>query len=213
MGDAGPADAGALAAAGAINAKPNPVRDRRGGRWWPDWRNPAVWLLGLTFGTNNALFFGANAFLPDYLLSIGRADLTSAALGWMNGCQLIASTLLLATAEYLQGRAWPYLLFGPAALAAVVGIVVTGGTWIVAAAALLGFALAVTFVVTFALPPLLSPPGDVHRTAAGMFTISYSCAVVIPIVCGALWDITGRSWTAFVPLGICAVALTVTGLI
>ena len=182
-----------------------------GGHWWPDWRNPVVWLLGFTFGSNNALFYGANAFLPDYLVSIGRADLTGAALGWMNGCQLIASTLLLATAGYLQGRAWPYLLFGSAALAAVVGIVGTGGTWIVAAAGLLGFALAVTFVVTFALLPLLSPPGDVHRTAAGMFTISFGCAVAIPIVCGALWDLTGRSWTAFVPLGLCAVTLTVIG--
>jgi CP family cyanate transporter-like MFS transporter len=183
------------------------------GRWWPNWRSPVVWLLGFTFGSNNALFFGANAFLPDYLVNIGRADLTGAALGWMNGCQLIASTLLLATAEYLQGRAWPYLLFGPAALAAVIGIVSTSGTWIVASAALLGFALAVTFVVTFALPPLLSPHGDVHRTAAGMFTISYGCALAIPIVCGASWDLTGRSWTAFVPLGICAVTLTVIGLV
>ena len=39
-------------------------------------QKPAVWLLGFTFGSNNALFYGANAFLPDYLLSIGRADLT-----------------------------------------------------------------------------------------------------------------------------------------
>jgi len=183
-----------------------------GRHWWPDWKNPVIWLLGLTFGSNNALFYGANAFLPDYLASIGRADMTGAALGWMNGCQLIASTLLLVTAEYLQGRVWPYLVFGPATLAAVLGIVWGGGIWIVVAAALLGFALAVTFVVTFALPPVLSPPGDVHRMSAGMFTVSYGFAVIVPIVCGALWDLTGQPWAAFVPLGICAVALTVLGL-
>ncbi len=183
-----------------------------GRHWWPDWKNPVIWLLGLTFGSNNALFYGANAFLPDYLASIGRADMTGAALGWMNGCQLIASTLLLVTAEYLQGRVWPYLVFGPATLAAVLGIVWGDGIWIVVAAALLGFALAVTFVVTFALPPVLSPPGDVHRMSAGMFTVSYGFAVIVPIVCGALWDLTGQPWAAFVPLGICAVALTVLGL-
>jgi hypothetical protein len=44
-----------------------------------------------------------------------------------------------------------------------------------------------------------------------MFTISYSCAVVIPTLSGALWDVTGIPWTVFVPLGLCAVALTVLG--
>jgi len=44
-----------------------------------------------------------------------------------------------------------------------------------------------------------------------MFTISYSCAIVVPTVCGALWDMTGRSWTAFLPLCFCAIVLTVLG--
>ena len=191
---------------------PAGVASENGRRWWPDWTNPLIWLLGLTFGSNNALFFAANAFLPDYLVSIGRADLTGAALGWMNGSQLIASTLLLLTAGYLQGRAWPYAVFGSATLVAVLGIVGADGNWIVVATALLGFALAVTFVVTFALPPLLSPAGDVHRTSAGMFTVSYGCAVVVPLICGVLWDLTGQAWAAFVPLGVCAIILTTLGL-
>jgi CP family cyanate transporter-like MFS transporter len=39
--------------------------------WWPDWRNPLIWLLGLTFGSNNAFYYAVNAFLPDYLSSAG----------------------------------------------------------------------------------------------------------------------------------------------
>jgi hypothetical protein len=62
-----------------------------------------------------------------------------------------------------------------------------------------------------ALPPFLSLPADVPRTAAGMFTISYTCAIIIPTICGALWDLTGKPWTAFVPLCLCAVALAVLG--
>jgi CP family cyanate transporter-like MFS transporter len=58
----------------------------------------------------------------------------------------------------------------------------------------------------------LSPPGDVHRMAAAMFTISYSIALTVPVVSGALWDLTGRPWTAFIPTIICAVAHTVLGL-
>jgi CP family cyanate transporter-like MFS transporter len=181
-------------------------------RWWPDWKNPLIWLLGVTFGSNNALYYGANAFLPDYLASIGRADLTAATLGWMNFSQLVASFLLLATAETLQRRTWPYLVFGSATLVGVVGIALGSGVWIIIAAVCLGFSLAVTFVVTFALPPVLSPPDDVHRMSAGMFTVSYGLAVVVPVVCGALWDLTGRPWTAFLPLGLCAVTLTVLGI-
>ena len=58
----------------------------------------------------------------------------------------------------------------------------------------------VTFAVMLSLPPMLSKPGDVHRTAAGMFTISYSCAVIVPTLSGGLWDLTGVPWTVFVGL-------------
>jgi CP family cyanate transporter-like MFS transporter len=180
-------------------------------RWWPDWKNPLIWLLGLTFGSNNALYYGTNAFLPDYLAAVGHADLTGAALGFMNGSQFIASLLLLVTADRLQRRAWPYLVFGPTALLGVAGIMFGDGLWLVAAAALVGFSLAVSFVVTLALPPVLSPPGDVHRMSAGMFTVSFSCAVIVPIICGALWDLTGRPWTAFLPLLLCPILLTGLG--
>jgi CP family cyanate transporter-like MFS transporter len=202
----------ALAAALAPRSEQRKSVDNATTRWWPDWTDPLIWLLGLTFGCNNALFYGASAFLPDYLTSMGRADLIGAAIGWLAGSQLIASTLLLATAEHLQRRAWPYLVFGLAALAGVVGMAAGSDLWIVVAAALLGFSLAITFVVTLALPPVLSRPGEVHRMSAGMLTVSYSCAVIIPVVCGALWDLTGRPWAAFVPLGVCAAALIVLGL-
>jgi len=182
-------------------------------RWWPDWKNPLTWLLGFTFGSNNAAYYGANAFLPDFLASQGRADLIGPALGGLNVAQFAASLVLLATADRLLRRALPYLVFGPLTLAAFAGIVLTSGYWIVAWATVMGFASAITFAVILALPPLLSPPGDAHRTAAGMFTISYSCAVAIPTVSGALWDLTGLPWMSFVPLGLCAVTLTVLGTI
>jgi CP family cyanate transporter-like MFS transporter len=115
------------------------------------------------------------------------------------------------TAEHVQRRVWPYLVFGPAALAGVLGILWASGTWVVVAAGLLGFSLSITFVVTFALLPALSLPDEIHRMSAGMFTIGFCCAVILPIICGVLWDLTGVPWTAFVPLGVCAVTLTVLG--
>src|SRR5262245_40783454 len=174
-------------------------------------RKPLTWLLGFTFGSNNAAYYGANAFLPDFLASQGRADLIGPALGALNAAQFAASLLLLMIANRLLRRALPYLVFGPLTLAAFAGMVLASGYWIVAWAAVMGFASAITFAVIIALPPLLSPPGDAHRTAAGMFTISYSCAVVIPTFSGALWDLTALPWLAFVPLGLCAITLTVLG--
>jgi CP family cyanate transporter-like MFS transporter len=190
---------------------PVPAGEALPKRWWPDWKSPLLWLLGLTFGSNNALYFGINAFVPDYLNSIGRGDLIGHTLGWINGTQLLASLTLLWAAEHLHRRTWPFTVFGPLTFAGLIGVALCDGVWIVISAAVMGFAAAVTFVVIFAMPPILSPPDDVHRVAGGMFAISYTVAVVVPIVCGALWDLTGAPWTAFLPLAFCTLTLTVLG--
>jgi MFS transporter, CP family, cyanate transporter len=182
-----------------------------GARWMPDWRSPQLWLLGITLGVNNALWFAANGYIPDYLTSTGRADLTSAALVGLNGAQVIGSFVMLAMAERLQRQSWPFTIFGPVTLAGLLGIVLCDGVWIVVSAAAAGLGAAVTFIVTFGLPAILSPPGEVHRLAGGMFTISYSIAVVVPIICGACWDLTGLPWTSFMPMALCAVVLTIFG--
>ena len=180
-------------------------------RWWPDWKKPLTWMLGLTFGCNNSIYFSTNAFLPDYLSSHGRADLIGPGLGWLNGAQFLATFILMVAAERLAGRTWPYLVFGLMTIASCSASSSPPAPWVVACAAGVGFSTAMTFAVMLALPPRLSAPGDVHRTAAGMFTISYTLAVIIPTLSGALWDLTGIPWMAFVPLAVCAVVLTMLG--
>ncbi len=176
-------------------------------RWWPDWHDPLIWRLGIALGVANAMYFTANAFLPDYLHHLGRPDLVSAALTALNVGQIPASLLLLAVAGRLECAIWPHAMCGAGALAAVIGIVLLPGPGIVACAAILGFFNAAILILMLAMPPLLAPPDDVHRVSAAMFTISYSCAVITPIFSGLLWDMTGIAWTAFVPLGVCAVVL------
>ena len=178
---------------------------------WPDWRSPQLWLLGITLGVNNALFFASNAFVPDYLTHTGRAGMIGTTLAWLNGSQLVGSFVMLAMAERFQRGAWPFTIFGPVTLLGVLGIVLCDGIWLVVSAAAAGLGAAVTFIVTFGLPAILSPPGEVARMAGGMFTISYTIAVIVPILCGACWDITGLPWTAFVPMMLCAVGLTIFG--
>ena len=78
---------------------------------------------------------------------------------------------------------------------------------------LIGFTTAITLTAILALPPVLSSAADLARTSAGMFTISYTTAIIIPTISGALWDATGRPWLVFAPLCLCAVALTVLGVV
>ena len=179
--------------------------------WMPNWRSRELWLLGIGLGANNALFFASNAFVPDYLTHTGRGDMIGVTLGWLNGAQLIGTFMMLFMSERLQRGSWPFTIFGPVTVLGILGIVLCDGVWVVVSAAAAGLGAAVTFIVTFGLPAILSPPGEVHRMAGGMFTISYGFAVVVPVLCGAFWDLTGLPWTSFVPMVLCAIGMTVFG--
>jgi MFS transporter, CP family, cyanate transporter len=183
-----------------------------GGRRWPDWKDPLTWLLGFALGGNNSSFFSANAFLGEYLASLGKMHLLGPAFAWLNGMQLVAPVLLLLMEKRLERRAWPFLLFGSILLASFLALIFfPTSLGIMISAALVGLTTAMTFAPVLALPALLRIPGDVPRTSAGMFTISYSCGIIIPAISGALWDLTGKPWTVFLPLCLCAVGLTIFG--
>lgn len=197
-----------IAAVVVLLRPPTPKTDVRiPTRWWPNWHDPLLWKLGLTFGTVNAMYFAGNAFLPDYLTALNRSDLISSALTALNLGQLPASLLMLAFADRLQGKIWPFGLMGVAALLSVIGLAATSGFWLVTSAAVLGFCCAGVLVLALALPPLLYPAEDVARVSAAMFTLSYGCAVIVPIISGLLWDLSGIPALAFVPIGLCAVLL------
>ena len=193
----------ALAPAPSTNA----AQARR--RWWPDWGSSLIWRLGIMLGTVNASYFATNAFLPDYLNSRGLGGWISAALTGLNAGQLPASALLLVFAGRLQLRVWPYIVCGLFCSAAVGGIVFGSGPVVVLSTTFTGFFAAGILVLTLALPPLLAPSDDVHRVTAAMFTISYSCAVVVPVISGIAWDMTGIGAFAFVPIALCGIVLAV----
>jgi len=178
-------------------------------RWWPNWRDPLIWRLGIALGSVNAMYFSANAFLPDYLHHIDRPDLVSAALTALNVGQIPASLLLLTVAGRLEQKIWPHIVCGAGSLLGIIGIVTLPGPGIVICAGVLGFFAAAVLILMLALPPLLAAPDDVHRVSAAMFTISYTCAVITPVFSGLVWDLTGIAQAAFVPLGLCAVLLMI----
>ncbi len=187
---------------GGRNAAPKVQR-----RWWPDWKNPLIWRLGLILGSVNTAYFVTNAFLPDYVIASGRPDLVSAALTAINIGQLPASFLMLAVAGRVVRQPWTYVSLGALCLVSLIGVMVTGGAWIVFWSGVLGFGVGVTLILALALPSILSAPDDVHRTSAGMFTISYGCAMVISIFGGWLWDRTHLPIAGFALIALSQLAL------
>ena len=173
---------------------------RAGSGWWPDWHNPMVWKLGFLTGSVNSLYFTLNFFLPDLLASRGESEWVPTTLTILNMGQIPTSFLMIAVAGRWGRRRSAYWVSSGFALLGILGMVFSHGAFTVAWAGLFGAATTVTFVLAFALPALLSEPHDVHRTAAAMLTISYSCAVVTPVVGGLLWDWTGVAQMAFAPV-------------
>jgi MFS transporter, CP family, cyanate transporter len=184
--------------------KADPVVKRR---WWPDWRDPLIWRLGLILGGVNATYFVTNAFLPDFVTTAGRPDLVSSALTALNLGQLPASFLMLPLAERLVTRPWAYVVTGLLSALCVAGMMIMKGPWVVFWSGLLGFTGAVTLILALALPSVLSEPDDVHRTSAGMFTISYSCAMALSVVVGWLWDATHAPVAGFAPIALCGLVI------
>jgi CP family cyanate transporter-like MFS transporter len=168
--------------------------------WWPDWKDPLTWRLGLLSGYASALYFGVNAFLPDFVVARGRPDLLNPALSALNWVQIPASVLMLLFAERLTQRRWPFLALGALSIVAMAGMIALPVEMVAWWAGVLGFCNAFMLILTLALPPLIAAPHDVHRLAAAMIAIGYASAFVVPIVGGAAWDLTGVPAAGFMPL-------------
>jgi len=180
---------------------------RSRGGWLPNWHHPLVWQLGALFCCVNAIYFSTNSFLPIYLKNAGRSDLISAALTGLNFGQIPASLVLLAVAGRMERRAWPYVASGIVSLLALGGLVFMVGAATPWWAALLGFSDSSALIIGLTLPALLCEPEDVAPTAAGTFALSYGGAVLLAILSGAAWDLTGWPALAFVPVAVCAAGL------
>ncbi|HKF75023.1 MAG TPA: MFS transporter [Candidatus Dormibacteraeota bacterium] len=178
-------------------------------RWWPDFGDHQMLRVGMVMGFASAVYFGTNAFLPDFTRAIGRPGLKDPTLTALNASQLLASFAVLALSGRLTGRRWPFAVAGAIICAAGLSIVVTAGAGIVFWAGAIGFASALALVLTLALPPLLVAPADVPRFSAGIFLIMYVSSFAGPLLGGAAWDVSARPAAAFLTLAACGVLMLV----
>lgn len=182
-------------------------------RWWPDWRKPLTWQLGMLLACVTSIYFGANAFIPDYLIARGRPDLVGGALTALNIGQLPGSFALLVLAQRLERRAAPFVLSGMLGVLGVAGMIAAVNAWMLLWAGLLGFMCGTAMILCLTLPALLGPPEEVARLAAAMFALGYGVAPVVAVVSGAAWDLAGVPQLAFVPMGLCSLALVTSALV
>ncbi len=189
----------ALSAVAIVTATPvHPSEPAPKRRWWPNWRQGQAIRIGVVMGMASAAYFGANAYIPDFLEQSGRHSLISPTLAVLNASQLLTAPAVALWPRLLSGRVG---FVGSAALMAAsqIGLVLTPGFGVVLWALVLGFSCALSFIVVLSLPPRLAPAGDVARMSAAVFTFQYATAFVVPLVAGALWDASGRALLAFVP--------------
>lgn len=170
--------------------------------WRPNWRDPLLWKVGFMLSGSTQLYFCVNGFLPSLLLARDDVGMVAPALTALNGGQVPASILLLVMASRWERRRWPPLAATILALVSVFGIVFSSSWWTVAFAALSGFSAAFLLTLVLALPPLLVTPADVSRMSAGVFAISYGAAMLVSVLSGLAWDLTGRADFAFLPIAI-----------
>jgi MFS transporter, CP family, cyanate transporter len=182
------------------------ARDRS--NWLPDFGNALTWRLGLIQGGTSTIYYGANTFFPDYLHAAGASRLIPTCLVWLNGSQFPASIIVALFPGWFVGRTWPIQMSAPITAAAL-GIFFLPHEWArIAGATTLGFLSALAFVLNLVFPPLLAEePGDVHRISAGMFTIGYGLASLMPLLGGVAWDRSGVAEFSLAPVAIGSLCL------
>jgi MFS transporter, CP family, cyanate transporter len=170
--------------------------------WSPDWKGAETWRLGLLLGGLTAAYFGANAFMPDFLRAIGRPHLIGTCLTVLNASQLPAPVVAGLIGSGTLGRREPFLITGMAILGGL-GLFLWQHDWgLILGAGLLGFCFAFGLVLCLSLPPILSPRGAVHRLSGGMFAIAYVYSFAAQLLTGAAWDLSRVPATAFLPVGV-----------
>jgi CP family cyanate transporter-like MFS transporter len=173
-------------------------------RWWPSWREGQAVRIGFVMGMASAVYFGSNAYIPDFLDQTGRHNLITPTLAVLNASQLLTAPAVAIWERLLTGRAG-FVGAGVLMAVAQLGLIFTPGAGVVAWAFVLGFAAALGFIVALTLPPRLAAAGDVHRLSAAVFTFQYTFGFGVPLIAGALWDATGIAALAFAP-GVAAAA-------
>lgn len=173
---------------------------QQGGSWMPNWRDPLVWQLGLLQGASSSLFFGTNAYMASVLAGRGEEALLAPGLLLFNSAQLLSSLLMLRYASRWLGRMLPLVGMLTLSVGSLLLFLVLPGWPALAAAFVISFSTGVLLILLVSLAPALGGATGTVALSAGMFTIAYAVAFLVPLVGGVLADATGRPTLAVLPV-------------
>lgn len=167
-----------------------------------------MWALGLLFGTQSAVFYGVNTWLPSFYVELGWDMATAAALLAVSSLAAVAA-ILAAPLISRRGVERREMLAG-ASLGTVIAV---GGVVLAPAlawvwAVVVGAGLGVLFTVVLTLPTdVASDAHEAGGASALMLLVGYLIASAAPLVLGAARDATG-SFTVSLWLLLALAALT-----
>lgn len=162
------------------------------------WRRGSAWLLGVIFGTQSVLFYGAITWLPSLYAERGWAATDAAGLvALFTGIGLFATLAVPAFADRVGTRRSQLATAGLVTIVGAVLIAVTptepsGSLVTLAATALLGLGVGLYFPLGLTLPVDVSGnPEEAASISALMLLVGYLIASTAPVLFGLIRDATG----------------------
>jgi len=162
------------------------------------WRRGSAWLLGVIFGTQSILFYGAVTWLPSLLAERGwSASDAAGQVALFTGMGLIATLAIPAFADRLGTRRTQLAAAGAITVVGALLIAATreapsGSLATVVGTGLLGLGVGFYFPLGLTLPVDVSAdPGEAASISALMLLVGYLIASVAPVLFGLVRDATG----------------------
>ncbi len=166
---------------------------------WSRLRARASWKLGLIQGGASTAYFAANAFLPGVLHASGHGGEVGTALTVLNVSQLPASVVLVVHADRLVRHRWPLWTVSAGLVGTSAGLLFASPPVLFVLAGLLGFLSGFLLLLSLALPAAAARESEVAPISAGMFTVGYTMAFVLPLAGGVVSDATGSLRVTLAP--------------
>ena len=162
------------------------------------WRRRSAWLLGVIFGTQSVLFYGAITWLPSLYVERGWTASDAAGLvAIFTGIGLFATLAVPAFADRLGTRRTQLATAGAIAIVGAVLIAVTptepsGSLVTLGATALLGLGIGFYFPLGLTLPVDVSADADEAASISALMLLAgYLIASTAPVLFGLIRDATG----------------------
>jgi CP family cyanate transporter-like MFS transporter len=162
------------------------------------WRRGSAWLLGVIFGTQSVLFYGAITWLPSLYVERGWTPTDAAGLvALFTGIGLVATLAVPAFADRLGTRRSQLATAGLITIVGAVLMAVTpsepsGSPVTLGATALLGLGVGLYFPLGLTLPVDVSGHAEEAASiSALMLLVGYLIASTAPVLFGLVRDATG----------------------